>query len=433
MSLFGAMNTAISGLNAQSAALGNIGDNVANSQTVGFKRIDTSFAHYLTTSTASTNQAGSVIARPEYINNVQGTVVQTDNPLSLAITGQGFFPVSKQVGEANGVPVFTQEQQYTRAGDFKANKDGYVVNGFGHFLNGWKVDAQGRVDRTAVAPIQISQDVSKPVATREVSLSANLPPDPDPAGTFTGQVQVYDALGSAHVIDLDWKPPAAGSGGPWELTLKAPPTTAGGTPTTLGTTTVSFGQTGETAGTISAVGGTPGATGQPAVFNFTANFGSGQQPIALELGTFGGTTGVTSFDQGRTQTYDQRSFAQDGVPPGNFSTLTTRSNGDIVVGYTNGQSRVVARVPVVTFASPNALQRQDGQAFTPTREAGLAQARDAGSSGTGSLVTGSVEGSNVDIGKEFTKLIVAQRAYTANTRLVTTADEMLQQTLDMKR
>lgn len=433
MSLFGAMNTAISGLNAQSAALGNIGDNVANSQTIGFKRIDTSFADYLTTSTASTNQSGSVVARPDYINNVQGTVVQSDNPLSLAITGQGFFSVSKQVGEANGVPVFTQEQQYTRAGDFKLNKDGYVVNGFGNFLNGWKVDAQGRVDRTAVAPIQINQDVSKPVATREVSLSANLPPNSDPAGTFGGQVQVYDALGGARVIDLNWTPPASGSGDPWTLALTTPATTAGGTPTTLGSTTVSFGQTGETAGTISAIGNAgPGTTGQPAVFEFAADFGNGPQAISLDLGTFGGTTGLTNF-QGGKPGYDQRSYTQDGVPPGDFSTLTTRSNGDLVVSYTNGQSRVAARVPVVTFASPNALQRQDGQAFTSTREAGTAQVREAGSSGTGSFVTGSVEGSNVDIGKEFTKLIVAQRAYTANTRLVTTADEMLQQTLDMKR
>ena len=434
MSLFGAMNTAISGLNAQSAALSNIGDNVANSQTIGFKRIDTRFADYLTTSTAITNQSGAVVARPEYINNVQGTVTQTDNPLSLAITGQGFFAVSKQVGEANGRPVFTQEQQYTRAGDFKLNKDGYVVNGFNQVLNGWPVDGQGQVDRTAMTPIQIGQDMFKPVATREVKLSANLPPNPDPAGTFESQVQVYDARGSAHVIGLNWTPPAAGSGGPWTLTLTAPATTAGGTPTTLGSTTVSFGQTGATAGTISAIGGTePGTAGQPAAFGFAADFGSGPQNITLDLGTFGGSTGLTNFDQGGKRTYEQRSFSQDGVPPGEFNGLTTRANGDLVAGYTNGQSRVVARVPVVTFPSPNALQRQDGQSFTATREAGQSQAHDAGGSGAGSLVTGSVEGSNVDIGKEFTKLIVAQRAYTANTRLVTTADEMLQQTLDMKR
>lgn len=433
MSLFGAMNTAISGLNAQSAALGNIGDNVANSQTVGFKRVDTNFADYLTTSTASSNQSGSVVARPEYVNNVQGTVVQTSNPLDLAIAGQGFFSVSKKVGEADGRPVFTQEQQYTRAGDFKLDKDGYVVNGFGHFLNGWKADAQGGLDRTATGPIQISQDASKPVATREVKLTANLPANPDPAGTFASQVQVYDARGTARTVELNWTPPASGSGGPWTLTLTTPAATAGGAPTTLGSTTVDFGATGDTAGTIAAVGGTPGTAGQTASFAVSADFGSGPQALTLNLGTFGGTSGVTNFEQSGGRGYDGGTFTQDGVPPGAFSGLSTRANGDLVASYSNGQSRVVARVPVVTFEAPNALQRQDGQSFTATREAGLPQALDAGGSGAGSLVTSSVEGSNVDIGKEFTKLIVAQRAYSANTRLVTTADEMLQQTLDMKR
>ena len=110
-----------------------------------------------------------------------------------------------------------------------------------------------------------------------------------------------------------------------------------------------------------------------------------------------------------------------------------KPNGDVVVNYDNGQSRVLARVPVVTFANPDALQREDGQAFSATRDSGPGQVVQSGSNGAGSLVASAVEGSNVDIAREFTKLIVAQRAYSANTKLVTTADELLQQTLDMKR
>ncbi len=106
MSLFGAMNTAISGLTAQSSAFSNIGDNVANSQTVGFKRVDTAFEDYLTTSTPLVNQSGAVVARPNYINTVQGTVAQSDQPLNLAISGQGFFAVSQETSSANGVGTF---------------------------------------------------------------------------------------------------------------------------------------------------------------------------------------------------------------------------------------------------------------------------------------------------------------------------------------
>src|ERR1700677_5051882 len=103
MSLFGAINTAISGLTAQSSSFGNISEDVSNSQTVGFKRVDTSFVDYLTTSTATQNEPGAVVAHPDYINNIQGSITQTDNPLGMAIAGQGFFEVSQPTGEVNNV------------------------------------------------------------------------------------------------------------------------------------------------------------------------------------------------------------------------------------------------------------------------------------------------------------------------------------------
>ena len=113
--------------------------------------------------------------------------------------------------------------------------------------------------------------------------------------------------------------------------------------------------------------------------------------------------------------------------------IDVRENGDVAVSYTNGQSRVIARVPLVAFNDPDKLQRLDGQAFMRTAESGEARVTDSASNGVGKLVTGSLERSNVDIASEFTKLIVAQRAYTANTRVVTTSDEMLQETLNMRR
>src|SRR5689334_24206621 len=141
MSLFGAMSTAISGLSAQSSAFGNISDNVANSQTIGYKRVDTNFIDYLTTSTPSQNDPGAVVTTPDYVNNVQGTITQTDNTLGLAIAGQGFFAVSEQNGEVNNIPTFNQQQFYSRAGDFQMDKNGFLVNSAGYYLNGWPIDA----------------------------------------------------------------------------------------------------------------------------------------------------------------------------------------------------------------------------------------------------------------------------------------------------
>jgi len=402
MSLFGAMNTAISGLTAQSAAFTNIGDNVANSQTVGFKRVDTSFEDLLTQSNATVNQSGAVVARPDYANSVQGTVTQTDKPLDLAIAGQGFFTVSSQAGENKGVPVFNALPKYTREGDFALNKDNYLVNRSGNFLNGWPVDASGMADQTTLKPIQISQAGSSPEATSEVTLAANLPATPASTAPITSQVQVYDAVGQVANVNFGTAGnPAAPQG-------------------TIGSITAASG----------AVTGSTYAAGSAAKINLTADLGSGAQAIDLNLGNFGQANGLTQF---AGSTYNLRSLTQNGVAPGAYTGVKTQANGDVVVSYDNGQSRTVARVPVTTFTNPDALQRQDGQAFTATKESGMAQTLAAGSNGAGGLVVSSVESSNVDIGKEFTKLIVAQRAYSANTKIVTTADELLQQTLDLKR
>jgi flagellar hook protein FlgE len=438
------MNTAISGLTAQSSAFGNIGDNVANSQTVGYKRVDTNFIDYLTTSTATQNDSGAVVATPDYVNNVQGTITQTDNPLGLAIAGQGFFAVSQQSGEVNNIPTFDQQQYYTRAGDFQMDKNGYLVNSAGNYLNGWPVDpTTGAVNQNKLSPIQVTQTVYNPVPTSSVTLSANLPATPNtgtatPTSPISSDLDVYDALGTMHVVTLNWVKTAQDS---WTVQINSPDDT---TNADCGTADVDFGPTTSgnpvpsgTVGQLATDATDPGSVttstytaNTAATVSFTTNFGSGNQAITINLGTFGQTNGVTQY---AGTTYNLRGLTQNGVPSGAYSSVTTQSNGDIVVNYDNGQSRVIAQVPVVTFNDPNGLQRQNGQAFTASTQSGTPLAEVASTNGAGSLVTQSVEGSNVDIASEFSKLIVAQEAYSANTKMVTTADQMLQQTINMKQ
>jgi flagellar hook protein FlgE len=458
MSLFGAMNTAISGISAQASAFGNISDNVANSQTVGFKRVDTSFENYLTTSTPTTNDPGSVVAIPDYVNDVQGAVSQTNNPLNLAIAGQGFFAVSQETGVSNGVPTFNPQQYYTRTGDFTMNSDGFLVNSAGQFLNGWSVDpATGVANQNSLAPIQVSQSTYNPVASSQVNLSANLPATPTPGtGTATSPISstidVYDALGTQHAITLNWvqaTDPVTGDAIPnsWAVQISAPdsiaqPGNPNADPTDLGTADVTFGTTSGnavpagTVGNIAQDATDPGtvntagyAAGTAANLTFTADFGSGTQTINLNLGTYGETGGVTQY---AGTTYDLQGLTQNGVAPGSFSGVTTQANGDIIVNYDNGQTRTIAQVPVVTFNAPDSLQAQNGQAFTATLTSGNPLADAASTNGAGDLVTESVEGSNVDIASEFSQLIVAQSAYAANTKVITTANEMLQQTINMQ-
>ena len=130
-------------------------------------------------------------------------------------------------------------------------------------------------------------------------------------------------------------------------------------------------------------------------------------------------------------TYSLLGLTQDGVPPGSFSGVTAQANGDVVVNYNNGQTRTIAQIPVVTFNAPNALQSQNGQAFTATLASGTPLAEAASTNGAGNLVIGSTEGSNVDIATEFSNLIVAQQAYSSNAKVVSTANTMLQATLQM--
>jgi flagellar hook protein FlgE len=442
MSLFGAINTAISGLSAQSAAFGNISEDVANSQTVGFKRVDTSFVDYLTTSTATNNEPGAVVAQPEYVNNVQGPITQTDNPLGMAIAGQGFFAVSQPIGNSNGVPTFNPQQFYTRAGDFSMNASGYLVNSAGQYLNGWAVNsATGAADQNALVPIQVSQSTYNPVATSSVTLAANLPATPTggtatAAAPLSSQITVYDALGTAHTVTLNWSQNASND---WNVQLSIPDSTTG--TTDAGTADVQFGALSGSAvpeGTIGQVAvsaADPGTiatggyvAGQPATLQFTTNFGSGTQTIQLNLGNYGGTAGVTQY---AGNAYSLLGLTQNGVPPGSFSGVTTQANGNVVVNYNNGQTRVIAQVPVVTFNAPNSLQGQNGQSFTATPSSGSPLAEAVGSNGAGNLVTGSVEGSNVDIATEFTQLIVTQQAYSSNAKVITTANQMLQATLQM--
>jgi len=444
MSLFGAMNTAISGLTAQSNAFGNISDNVANSQTVGYKRVDTSFIDYLTTSTADINNPGAVVAKPDYVNDVQGTVTQTQSALNLAITGQGFFAVSQQTGDVNNVPTFNSQQFYSRAGDFQMNKDGYLVNSAGEFLNGWPVSSTtGVANQNVLAPIQVTQTVYNPVATTNVTLSANLPATPA-AGTATAAsplastIDVYDSLGAMHVVTLNWVQTSVND---WQVSVSSPDDLSGAS---RGTADVQFGAssgnsvpegtvgqistTAATAGTVTANGGY--AAGQAATMSFTTNFGTGSQKITVNLGTYGQTNGLTQY--AGTQ-YQLQGLTQNGVPPGAYSSTDIQSNGDVVVNYNNGQTRTIAQVPLVTFNAPDQLQRQNGQSFTATEQSGAPLAEQASTNGAGTLVTSSVESSNVDIATEFSQLIVAQQAYAANSKIVTTANQMLQQTIDMKQ
>lgn len=432
MSLLGSLNAAVGGLSAQSSALNNISDNVANSQTIGFKRVDTAFVNYLTESDSNIHSPGAVVARPDYRNSEQGAVTQSSNPTALAVSGNGLFAVQRPTGPNS----FSPQQFYTRVGDFAPDSSGHLVNSTGYALDGWPaVGNSGTLfNSNALQPIVINKAPSAPVPTSNVTMAANLPSTPPTATTaYSSTVQIRDAGGSAQNLTLNWT--QTGTPNQWNLDI-----TSNSPSATTGPMLVTFGTTGADAGTITSIGpaagtipttvpaGSPPAAGSPATIGLTLNFGLGNQPTNLSLGNFARPNGITQFSGNDYQVTTQ---TQDGASQGNYTSVTIQPTGNVVLNYDNGRSATIARVPLVAFSDPDALQQQDGQAFTSTIDSGTANIVAANTGGTGKLIVGATEGSNVDIAAEFTKMIVAQRAYTANTKVVTTANSMLQDTLNM--
>ncbi len=452
MSLFSALTVAVGGLNAQSDSISNISDNIANASTIGFKRIDTRFQSLVTQSTAALNDPGGVRATPAYQNNIQGNLVQSQSALDLAVSGNGFFNVKQPIAQTNGSVEFTGQNLYTRRGDFKLDKDGYMMNGAGYVLEAHPIDLVTKVvDTSQVLPIQISAAQDNPVATTLVTYSANLPASATITDTFSpSDIQVYDSLGAKHTTTFNWTKLATNS---WRMTLT--PTdgtaTAGfddylGNPVLAGASVGSqyldftF-QSTTPAGTISAIANrgagdfftvtTPTTAGSPATVTFPVTYaGSGSQTVTLNFGTYQIADGTTQFD---ATDLNVSSIEQNGVPQGAFRDLSIDQNGFLSLNYDNGRSRTIYQIPLTTFNSPNSLERKDGGVFGSTTESGTANTYLPNQNGAGKIVSNSLEGSNVDIADEFTKMIQAQRVYSANAKTITTSDSMLQEVINIIR
>jgi flagellar hook protein FlgE len=452
MSLFAALTTAVGGLNAQSSAIGNVADNVANAQTVGFKRIDTNFQNLVTQSNLSLNDPGGVRATPFYQNSLQGGLLQSQSSTALAVSGQGFFNVQLPVVAADGTTTFSGQVLYTRQGDFNLNRNGYLQNSSGYILSAWTVDSAGVVDSSQLEAVQISQLLDQPVATSTIEYGANLPAGAADNTAFSeSSVQIIDSLGDSHTFRLQWTKDSTNT---WFLDITPDEADAAANFLNYGGTAVSsgadigtqrleftFGDGSPTpAGTIESIDDGAGtfftvtADAPPdraATVSFALDFaGAGTQTVTLDLGTYGSPDGVTQYDATDLSVTE---LEQNGIPRGSFQSLSIDEDGFISLNYDNGSSRALYQIPLTQFNSPNSLQRLSGGAFQRTQESGTPKVNPPGLLGNGKVASNALEGANVDIADEFTKMIQAQRIYSANARTITTADNMLQDVINIIR
>jgi flagellar hook protein FlgE len=435
-SLFSALTTAVSGLDAQSSAIGNISDNLANSQTIGYKSVGTSFEQLVNASSASVNNPGGVLAHPLYQNDVQGSITGSATATNLAISGAGYFAVETSTTDATGVTTFNSQQLYTRGGDFTLDKNGFLVNSSGYNLTGYTTkDASGNFDTAATQPIQVSALLDNPVPTQNVTYDANLPSNA--ATNFTSStstVQIFDSLGNPYSEDVSWFKSGANS---WDMFVDVKDSTGASVYNATVPITFNTASGTTTAGTIATIGAgagytvvTPTASGDPAKITIPLTLAGGAQVETLNLGTYNGSSGVTQFaDTGKNVSVTD--FTQDGLPRGSFNNLSVSTAGLLTINYSNGTTKAIAQIPIVQFFAEDQLQRETGGAFAATLASGSPRFSTAGTIGAGTISGGSLEQSNVDIAAQFTTLIEAQQVYSANAKVVTADDGLLQTTVNM--
>ena len=418
-----AMNSGVSGLLAEQQALGVVGDNIANVNTVGFKAQRAIFedvlGHSILAGTSSALPGSGVAIGDIQQQFTQGSLNTTGISTDVALSGDGFFVAKGAVDGVTG-------NFYTRAGQFNLDKDGYLVNPNGLQVQGYAANGDGTFSATTTS-IQAPTSSIQPRSTTTAAVTANLDANSavpanawgDPATTFASQsnfsstMSVYDSLGNAHTMDLYFRNTAAGA---WEWHAVMDGTDTGSTGT------LTFG----TNGALTAIGGSTvtfaptNADPMSIALNFGTASAAGAEPIPGSMTGFASASNVSSQ-------------SQDGYTSGDFSGISIDGAGVVMGLYTNGQKLAISQLAVAKFRSNDGLGRAGQTLWIDTRESGPAAMGTAASGGRGSVSAGSVESSNVDLASEFVSMIQHQRSFSANSKTITTADEMLQELINIKR
>jgi len=522
MSINSAMLAGVSGLIANASALSAISDNIANVNTVGYKTNNVDFAT-LVTGTGDGPAAGGVTSSGQQLVAQQGTISQTNSPTDLAISGNGMFITTTTPTAITGGSVV----EYTRAGSFSPNQQGYLQNTAGLYLQGFPANSQGVVQTAAqnlssLAPINVASIGGTVGATTAATVDANLNntqpvsasaaatpavaaasaagtaalaataagtadpavvtianaaaalPGATPASVaaavatgagaydastnsmtaydpttgagvqpdFTMQVPVSDSLGGQQTLQLDFL--QSSTANTWYAEVQAVPASsitsgAGLVPGQIAAGTVVFSPNGSLDVANSTLFGSPpnptfaiGASGTvpgAGQISWAANLGAAAQSLTLNLGATTGNTGITQFNSPSVT----QSIVTNGTPFGNLSSVSIQTNGDVTANFTNGTSRTIAQVALASFPNEGGLTSISGDAYLASINSGDVSVKTPGTGGAGTLESSALESSTVDLSTEFTNLIISQQAYTASSKVITTADQMTQDLLAIIR
>ncbi len=425
MSITSALQIGVSGLQANSSRVQNISSNIANANTVGYRR---TFSEFVTQNTGST-QAG-VLSDVRADISVNGNIMGTGRSTDFAVQGDGFFVVSRNPND----PV---EANYymTRAGSFTPDQDGNLRNSAGYYLSGYPTDATGATGSvsstsyTDLSTVNIASYQVQGTPSSRVDVSGNIPSQETgqatPGAPFESTLRYVNPLGGSDQVTLSWQPSATAN--EWSVNIRD----ASGHD--YGTATVNFTDSGVGAGspasyTRDIANPLPidPATG---IVTLPINNGATPQTLEINFGAPGTFQGMTQF----AGDYTPPQFTDDGTETGSLERAEMSDTGVLFGVFDNGQRRALFQVPLANVANPDQMRSVDGNAYVATRASGAVSLGGPMSNGLGSINSGSLEGANVDIAQELTDLIQTQRAYSSSAKIITTSDEMLDETLRIKR
>ena len=433
MTLSSSMNAGVSGLNVNASKLATISDNIANSKTFGYKRVDADFTAMTLGSRAGAYVAGG--ARVSTFRNIstQGSLITTANSMDIAIGGRGFLPVTPSSALADTSAALPLRLATT--GSFRPDAEGILTTNSGLVLMGWPADPDGtfppfpRDSAAGLEPVNIAQNQFAANPTTEIQLGINLPATATQAGStgdpFDLSIEYFDNLGTTQTMTATFTPqvPGVGQSNLWTMEI----TDLATGPAPIAEFTVQFDATTATGGSLLSVVPVFGGAYNAATGDLNVTFDRG--PVDINIGLLGSNNRMTQL----SSNFAPINLSKNGAPTGNVIGVEIDKNGVVSANYDSGFSKEIFRVPLIDVANANALEALPNQTYALTRDSGDMFLWDAGSGPTGETIGYAREESTTDIAGELTALIQTQRAYSSNAKIIQTVDEMLQETTNIKR
>ncbi|NOT24528.1 MAG: flagellar hook protein FlgE [Acidobacteria bacterium] len=415
----GSFSAGLSGLNANAQALSVIGNNLANINTVGYKASAVSFQDLVSQNIGGASINPTQVGLGVGIGMVspifsQGAIESSRMATHVAVQGNGFFVLEG----ANG-------RSYTRAGNFSFNSDGALITPDGQFVQGYtQVDPlTGQlITSGTTTPIIVPPGVMRPPSpSTTFQAVTNLDADTAVGGTYATAIQIYDALGSAHVMTMTYTNTGPGAW-TYALTAEGAEVSGGtpGTPSSLAAGALTF----NSAGVLTA----PAAD----VAIVTPAWSNGAAASNLTWDILSGTT-TTPTLTGYATASATSSITQNGAPAGMITDISIDPTGKINATFGAGQSVVMGQLAMASFNNPQGLVKLGANRYGESQASGLSNVGLAGTGGRGTLVGNALEQSNVDMAQEFTQMILAQRGYQANSKTITVSDQLLVDAINLKQ